>query len=192
MLVNTHVLIAQNMLRDVHTTFKISDKNFIYGNVKPDMVSKYKLKKHYSQESFWMVVDKIKKLSSLTMFDFRKKFSVSRFSQELGVICHFLCDFFCLPHSERWEFKHSMQKHIKYEKELATFAKTYEPLRDEKEILGKMSVAIFLKETHKEYKLEESYENDMKYACFACRSIIKYINDSIIANTQLIYSMAIA
>ena len=45
MLMNTHILIAQNILRDVDVDFKISDKNFIYGNVKPDMVSKYKLKR---------------------------------------------------------------------------------------------------------------------------------------------------
>ena len=38
MLMNTHILIAQNILRDVDVDFKISDKNFIYGNVKPDMV----------------------------------------------------------------------------------------------------------------------------------------------------------
>ena len=56
MLMNTHILIAQNILRDVDVDFKISDKNFIYGNVKPDMVSKYKLKKHYLDESFDMLV----------------------------------------------------------------------------------------------------------------------------------------
>ena len=47
MLTITHILIARNILRDVDVDFKISDKNFIYGNVKPDIVSKYKLKKHY-------------------------------------------------------------------------------------------------------------------------------------------------
>ena len=32
----------------------------------------------------------------------------------------------------------------------------------------------------------------MNYAYFACRSIIKYISDSIVKNTKLIYSEAIA
>ena len=192
MLMNTHILIAQNILRDVDVDFKISDKNFIYGNIKPDMVSKYKLKKHYLDESFDMIVNKIKKLASLSMYDFKKKFSVSRFSQELGVICHFICDFFCIPHSERWEFKHSMNKHVKYEKELANFAKTYTPSQDDFKIWGNMSVEFFLKEAHKLYKKRESYENDMKYAYFACRSIVKYISDSIAKNTKTAYSEAIA
>lgn len=187
MLMNTHVLIAQNILRDVKVDFKINEKNFIYGNVKPDMISKYKLKKHYLDESFDMIVNKIKKLASLSLLDFKKKFSVSRFSQELGVICHFVCDFFCIPHSERWEFKHSMNKHVKYEKELASFAKTYIPCRDQYDVWGNMSVEYFLKEAHKAYKMNESYANDMQYAYFACRSIIKYINDSIAINTQSVY-----
>lgn len=192
MLMNTHILIAQNILKDTKVDFKISNKNFIYGNIKPDMVSKYKLKKHYLDESFDMVVDKIKKLASLSMHDFKKKFSVSRFSQELGVICHFICDFFCIPHSKRWEFKHSMNRHVKYEKELASFAKTYTPLKDYSKIYGKVSVETFLEETHKLYRKKESYENDMKYAYFACKSIVKYISDSIYKNTKLAYSEAIA
>lgn len=192
MLMNTHILIAQNILKDVEVDFKISDKNFIYGNVKPDMVSKYKLRKHYLDESFDMIVNKIKKLSSLTMEDFKKKFSVSRFSQELGVICHFICDFFCIPHSERWEFKHSMNKHVKYEKELASFAKTYIPSQEYFNIWGNMSVQLFLEEAHGLYRGRESYENDIKYAYFACKSVIKYINDSIVENTKAIYSEAIA
>ena len=171
MLMNTHILIAQNILRDVDVDFKISDKNFIYGNVKPDMVSKYKLKKHYLDESFDMI---------------------SRFSQELGVICHFICDFFCIPHSERWEFKHSMNKHVKYEKELASFAKTYTPSQDDFKIWGNMSVKFFLEEAHKLYRKRESYENDMQYAYFACRSIVKYISDCITRNTKAVYSEAIA
>ncbi|WP_300350513.1 zinc dependent phospholipase C family protein [Clostridium sp.] len=192
MLMNTHILIAQNILKDVEVDFKISEKNFIYGNVKPDMVSKYKLKKHYLDESFNMIVSKIKKLASLTMYDFKKKFSVSRFNQELGVICHFVCDFFCIPHSERWEFKHSMNKHVKYEKKLAAFAKTYSPCKYQYDIWGNMSVEKFLKEAHKAYKMNESYANDIQYAYFACKSVIKYINDSIVVNTKAAYINAIA
>lgn len=85
-----------------------------------------------------------------------------------------------------------MNKHVKYEKELASFAKTYVPSKDEFEIWGNMSVEIFLKEAHKIYRMRESYRNDMQYAYFACRSIIKYINDSIVVNTQVAYLEGIA
>lgn len=63
--------------------------------------------------------------------------------------------FFCIPHSERWEFKHSMNKHVKYEKELASFAKTYTPSQDDFKIWGNMSVKFFLEEAHKLYRKEK-------------------------------------
>ncbi len=37
----------------------------------------------------------------------------SKFSEELGVVCHFLCDFFFeKPHNQRWEFKSKSCKKI--------------------------------------------------------------------------------
>ncbi|MGL5244511.1 MAG: zinc dependent phospholipase C family protein, partial [Sarcina sp.] len=145
MLVNTHILIGQNVLKNIDSkkSIIISDKNFLYGSIKPDMVSKYKLKKHYLDESYDMVIKKINYLSSLNLDDMNKRFSMSKFSQELGVICHFLCDFFCVPHSERWEFKHSMNRHIKYEKELAIVAKEYMPKGDRIKIFEKYDVEDF-------------------------------------------------
>lgn len=85
-----------------------------------------------------------------------------------------------------------MNKHVKYEKELASFAKTYTPSQDDFKIWGNMSVKFFLEEAHKLYRKRESYENDMQYAYFACRSIVKYISDCIARNTKAVYSEAIA
>ena len=49
MLINTHFIISKNVLEnlDSNKTFFISNKNFIYGNIKPDISSKYVLSKHY-------------------------------------------------------------------------------------------------------------------------------------------------
>ena len=42
MLINTHFIISKNVLEnlDSNKTFFISNKNFIYGNIKPDISSK--------------------------------------------------------------------------------------------------------------------------------------------------------
>lgn len=106
------------------------------------MVSTYKLKKHYMDESLEMILVKIRNLSALTENDINKWISISKFSQEVGVICHFLCDFFCIPHSERWEFKHSMNKHVRYEKDLAAAAKTVVLPKKRTDILGSMMLSI--------------------------------------------------
>jgi len=77
---NTHFTIARSILEnmDDNKSFFLSDKNFIYGNIKPDAFSKYKLKKHYMEESLDMVIEKIKNLSSLTLDYMTKYFSISR------------------------------------------------------------------------------------------------------------------
>ena len=119
MLINTHFIISKSVLDNLESnkSFFLSEKNFIYGNIKPDISSKYVLNKHYLEESLSMVLEKIKYLCQLTLDSLKKYFSISKLSQELGVICHFLCDFFTTPHSERWEFTHSMNKHVVYEKD---------------------------------------------------------------------------
>ncbi|WP_161936144.1 zinc dependent phospholipase C family protein, partial [Sarcina ventriculi] len=103
----THVIIAKKIYNALDPQKKsiIKKKNFIYGNIKPDLVSKYKLRKHYRKESYEVILEKIEKLSKINSLDeIQKKKYFCNFSQELGVICHFICDFFCVPHDERWEF----------------------------------------------------------------------------------------
>lgn len=186
MMANTHLMIARNVYYNLDDNGKkvVSYNSFLYGNVKPDMVSKYKLKKHYMDESFDMVIDKIKILSALSDNELNKMSSVVRFSQELGVICHFLCDFFCIPHSERWEFKHSMTKHVIYEKKLAATAKKF-TLSDEKvKVFGYHNVEEFIKNNHKLYEKSQSYENDLIFSNYICLSIVQYIMDSIEFNNN--------
>lgn len=187
MMANTHLMIARNIYYslDYKQQEFVSYNNFLYGNVKPDMVSKYKLKKHYMDESFEMVLDKIKVLSALSHNELNKISAVVRFSQELGVVCHFLCDFFCVPHSERWEFKHSMNRHVKYEKELSTASKLFKFSDAKVKVFGYYNVEEFIKGNHKMYAKSQSYENDLIFANYVCLSIVNYIIDSIEFNSSM-------
>ena len=88
------------------------------------------LKKHYLDESYDMVRQKINFLSSLNLDNLYQYYTRAGLSQEIGVVCHFLTDFFCLAHSERWEFKHSMKIHIQYERNLTKVAKDYKIINE--------------------------------------------------------------
>ena len=46
MLINTHTLIAKSIVNNIDTNkhFFINEKHFIYGNIKPDLSSKYFLR----------------------------------------------------------------------------------------------------------------------------------------------------
>ena len=190
MLINTHFIISKSILENIESSksFFISKKNFIYGNIKPDISSKYVLNKHYLEESLSMILDKIKCLCQLTLDSLKRYFSISKLSQELGVICHFLCDFFTAPHSERWEFTHSMNKHVTYEKELASYAKNMDFSNCNLNYEIDRTVEDFFHEVYKKYKsCHISYENDLKYSAYVCNVVIAHVLDSILINTANSY-----
>lgn len=191
MLMNTHLIIGKSVVDNIDSTksFLINDKNFLYGNVKPDAVSKYFLNKHYLDESLEMIVSKITYLCNLTINCLSKYFSISRFSQEVGVICHFLCDFFCAAHSQRWKMTHSLNKHVRYEKNLNLVAKELDLSKCNKGPIKNFDV--FFSKLYNEYQNSLGYKNDLYFSTYVCNSVVDYILDSILQNTVTSYSLAI-
>ena len=193
MLINTHLLIAKSINDNIDPSksFFISEKNFIYGNIKPDLTSKYLLNKHYFDESYDMIRKKVHYLCSLTLDDISKYFSISSLSQELGVICHFLCDFFCVAHFSRWEMTHSLNKHMQYEKDLNKVAKSTNLNIYKGEFIDKHSFEIFFNDLYEQYQQSTSPQNDLLFSTTICNSFIEYILDSILSNTANKYKLVI-
>lgn len=191
MFMNTHLVLGKSLNENIDETksFFISEKNFIYGNIKPDISSKYVLQKHYLDESLDMICSKVEYLCTLNLDFVSKYFSIIKFSQELGVICHFICDFFCVAHSERWEMPHSMNKHISYEKDLASVAKDFNFSKFNGDIITHNSFKDFFTSLYSEYKTKLNFENDLSFSSFACNSVINYILDSILNNTAKSYTL---
>lgn len=191
MLMNTHFMIANSVIDNIdeNKSFFISKKNFIYGNLKPDISSRYVLKKHYLDESLNMIINKIKHLSNLTLDYLNKYFSISKLSQEIGVVCHFLCDFFCVPHSQRWELSHSMNKHIVYERELAIIAKNTDLSSIKGDSIKNGNIEEFFHNLYEEYTKKLDYKNDLLFSTYICNSIVNYILDCILNNTANYYSI---
>ena len=185
MLMSAHFLIANSILKNIdnNKSFFISEKNFTYGNIKSDISSKYVFLKHYRTESLDMITFKVNYLCNLNLDSLSKYFSLSKFNQELGVICHFLCDFFCVPHSQRWEFKHSMKKHMLYERELSVVAKELDLSKFKGDIIKHDSFEEFFYALYEEYISKLDYKNDLLFSSYACNSIINYILDCILENT---------
>ena len=191
MFVNTHLLIGKSLVENINEnkSFFISDKNFIYGNIKPDISSKYVLQKHYLEESLEMIFTKVEYLCTLNLDCISKYFSISKFSQELGVICHFLCDFFCVPHSRRWEMTHSMNKHITYEKELSIVAKETDLRKFKGDNIEANSFREFFNSIYLEYQSKTEYKNDLLFSNYVCNSVVDYILDAVLSNTAKSYTL---
>lgn len=185
MFINTHKLIAKSIIDNIdeYKNFFIEENNFIYGNIKPDLPSKYFMQKHYMKESYDMIMYKVNYLCSLNLNCLSMYFSVGSLSQELGVICHFLCDFLCVPHSNRWEFKHSMKKHISYETELNSIAKETNLRQFKGENINYNCFEDFFKDIYNEYQKILDHKNDLFFSTYVCNSVINYILDSILKNS---------
>lgn len=195
MMMNTHKYLAISFVKnvDLNKKFLINDKHFIWGNLKPDSVSKYKFKKHYFDESFNMIVNKIQFLSSLSLDDIFIRYSVGKFNQELGVICHFLCDYFCIPHYQRWEFKSpgAVKDHVLYENDLNKFSKSYNVRKELNISLTCDDVRMYIYSLQKEYDGIVSYKKDLQYASHICNTIINLILDEVILNQKLKENIAL-
>lgn len=192
MFINTHKLIAKSIIDNIDEdkNFFIDENNFIYGNIKPDLPSKYFFQKHYMKESYDMIIHKVNSLCSLNLNCLSKYFSVGSLSQELGIICHFLCDFLCVPHSNRWEFKHSMKKHISYETELNSIAKETNLKQFKGENISYNCFEDFFKNIYNEYQKTLNHKNDLFFSTYVCNSVINYILDAILKNSAKSYSIS--
>jgi hypothetical protein len=162
----------------------INDKRFIWGNIKPDCTPKYKFKKHYFNESIEMVVEKIIYLSSLTLEEVYYDMTIGKFSEELGVVCHFLCDFFCAPHYYRWEFKSTsaVKHHMMYEKKLAKLAKDFQLTGIINTDIKPSNVKSFVLQLQKQYDGSLDYHNDLTFSYYVCDSVLNMILNNVFIN----------
>lgn len=187
MLMDTHKILANNILdrASKENKYLIDKKKFIWGNIKPDYVSKYKLKKHYYDESIDMILCKIKFLSSLSESDILYGYGRKKFSCELGVLCHFLCDYFCLAHNRRWRFKDNFKKHVSYEKSLAKYAKDFNFENSICNFLEVKDIKEFIENNIRKYEKDITFDNDLSYASYVCGSILNCVLTKIERNNLL-------
>jgi len=182
LLSKTHKVIAGYIFREA-----LSQKNVLlnktalmYGSVKPDFIPKYKLKKHYMDESFDFAVNKIVETISLP------KISRKRLSTNIGVISHYLSDFFCLPHSECWYFfkDRNTVRHMRYERRLQEAVSVYsgsidscypQPIHNNREYIKN-----YIYDCYSDYRQKEGYEHDFEHAVMICLSISLFILNNVI------------
>lgn len=150
MITNTHILFSkilyESCLKDLN--FKLRKYKFMYGNIKPDIFCNHFKDNHTIKDSINIVEDYSKEL-------IRCKSDIDKFSIKLGVICHYVCDYFCIYHTEGY-VNNSIFEHISYEKKL--HAKVIEMVEKKKiktgNSLAEKDIVKFV------YKMQEKYLNE--------------------------------
>lgn len=129
-----------------------------------------------------MIIKKIKFLSSLSVEQIKCEYGRKKFSEEMGVVCHFLCDYFCLPHYERWQFKDSMKIHIFYEKVLGRRAKNYKPRFALDSNFNIDEASQYINDNLNLYKKEKGFRNDLFFSYKVSTQILNSILEEVKSN----------
>lgn len=191
-----HKIIGRKMNNEILDIYgiELDEKNLLWGSVLPDIHPKYKFIRHYQDESIEFIAKEIIKIIYIYRnvdFDKISKFEMKSLSKRIGIVSHYLSDYTCLPHAERWTFKDSMVRHIKYESRLNEYALKHDFKKNRiytndldiyetnpREL--KASIKEYIEAVvSEEYRVKESYENDLDFALSLNIKLLYFILDTI-------------
>lgn len=173
----------------------------MWGSTCPDILPKYKLKRHYYNDSIDYIVFKIAKIIFFNRFlDLGGNVSsLKLFSRDIGIVSHYLSDFMCQAHAFEWSLPKTPIKHLKYENDLNEFAKTYNfdkeaigiempEIKDTRILSTFPVIKEFISQVLDEYKSnQQGFVNDLDYAVSLNIKITEYIVESILATSPVEY-----
>jgi len=173
----THIMISRSLYRHFSKRNDLSRWDFLYGSIKPDLSSKCLKNPHILDNYLFVVTNSINQLSS-------RKLSQKEFSVELGIICHYICDFFCYYHLDNQIHK-KLFDHFIYE--LRLHMSLHSLLRQQRIIIKpsrknpRYNVGSLVMEMRREYhSRRNTLKRDLDFAfltsIWACESIF-YILD---------------
>lgn len=200
---DTHKLISANICDDIDDIYNIKlDKSALsWGSVAPDILPQYKFHRHYQKESINYIANEISKLIFVNRhIDFKNvdPITMKFFSKNLGIISHYLSDFVCLPHAERWTFSTSMVKHIKYEYELDKYAPEHNfkkniisveniDIYKDETVRLRTIVKEYIEEVVEEYSKNNSFSNDLDFALSLNVQLSYFVIDTINSYNKNVY-----
>ena len=112
MIIPTHRLLGRFLYKYVNTQtsygYLLNSSQFVYGNMKPDIVNKYRTISHYychNRDFVYTLIDDL----------CQTPYPRAILSDRLGILMHFLADYTCVFHSITTLNSNEIQIHMKYE-----------------------------------------------------------------------------
>lgn len=182
MLPITHRIISEHVHRSVKETLgvELNKTSLIYGSIKPDIAPRLLMMDHFKPQSFDIIMNEAHNLSLFTLID-NKQF-MKFFSTQIGIVTHFIADFFCVPHNDRRTYKNNFINHIIYEnhlhKQLKEFNDSVKVSHSSFNVDNQTPFEIksAIDYLHRQYSsLEETVINDIKCSLYASTAIALYI-----------------
>lgn len=185
----SHISLAYFLMNDIPIfEFRKQRKAFLVGSILPDCLPSFLTTRHIISDTLDYLENEIQKVCD----ELLKKQEITPYCcRHLGVICHYLADYFTFPHNPG--FQGSMKDHYNYEKKLLVILLDYLKQR-EVEVTPRIQYSIknsedichYIALKHKEY-LETPHDIlvDCRYIADICSSILNYI----LEYTNLMYSI---
>jgi len=180
---HTHKIISEHLHENILNTLgvELNKNSLIYGSIKPDLAPSLAKLDHFKPQTFNLIMNEIHRLSQ-TSFTENRDF-IKHFSTQIGVVTHFIADFFCVPHNDRVKYrKATIINHMLYENNLHKIFKDF----DDKINASKDNfnvdnysahiIKCSIEQLHHEYILrEESFMNDLTSSLEATSAVGLYI-----------------
>ncbi len=174
----SHLSLSHYLLHTMSSKSSDLKKNkhsFYLGSILPDISPSFLYRRHNLESSYSLLKSEIQKLTD-TYEKYQK--TDAQFWRRLGIITHYLADFFTYPHT--CAFHGSFREHCTYENQLKFALRTY--LKDN---LSKhpaiVAIAVssvndifqMIEDFHREYlTLKSKIEADCEYIAAMCRKVI--------------------
>ncbi len=204
----THALYAKHVVEHIFLVYGIKLKKYslIYGAIKPDVSTIFAKYPHYINLS----LDNLCQTTDLLIdnIDGKSEMETRAFARELGVILHYIADYFCIVHNDVNGQKHPKNiKHILYEQSLKRFVKKYKLDELRKEVTNDLDYDLkkidmisfedyiiyehnrYMKEAGKLYMYnneQKKKQNDVKFSYKMELLISSYIIKKISDKTKLL------
>ncbi|MCK9267944.1 MAG: zinc dependent phospholipase C family protein [Alkaliphilus sp.] len=194
MLPQTHRIISEHVYNNIKNILgvNLNRRSLIYGSIKPDISYNLVKLEHFKPQSFNFICDEINRLSDYK-FESNKEF-IKFFSRHIGIVTHFISDFFCVPHNDRITYENNFIDHIKYEHRLHQLFKSFDSrIKVSKKHFNvnngnSYSIKILVDALHLQYTQRgESLINDLYSSIYASSIVGLFIiynalNNNIIIN----------
>ena len=133
----------------IHEYLKTNQKiflnktSFIYGNVKPDLLPQLFIVPHLKESLFNFIKEELAHLSDICIENTEK--IDAAYSERLGVVCHYISDFFCRVHNP--EEKINLLNHVQYEMKLSKY------IKNRRQIIEKINFSLSTPKFHTLHEL---------------------------------------
>lgn len=169
----SHISLAKYIINNMQTEeLMIHKKAFYIGSILPDCVPSFVTRRHSIDETFHILREEIKKVTE--DYDVEKGMN-SYYCRHLGVITHYIADYFTFPHNST--FTGTIKEHCNYENDLMKMLKEYvevrKPVYSQKVFQTVDDICNFILKMHKEYlKAINALKVDCAYIVNLCYRVI--------------------